>query len=596
MTNYNTIYSAGDIESVRINPQLYIGDVTTPMHLLEEVLDNSLDEAMNGFASKIIISIDTKNDIITISDDGRGIPTGEQNGTPIPILVCSKLHTSAKMKDKSSVYKVSSGLHGIGLVAVAALSAFIKIDIIRDNRKFSYLGKYKNDKEIDWIINKPEPVDTNKTGTIISFKPSSKYFESTKIDVDRLLKRLKLISVFENTEFTIVLIVDNEILFKSSENKDIDTFLKNFFKNSQYISEIKKVHLKNGNNILDIYFYYDYSRIEKQQYSMINNLELERGDHLTWFNDSLKKFLYKKYKKNEQFKNIKPQEDDFLIGLRLFMNCFLEEAKYSSQTKDELKKSHSWFNKNFLKDLEKHLENIFNNDTTLVTNLLNHISRYRLQMNIKSLENKKSGTKKRNNKIELSPNLVEAEGDKDVTLFIVEGESAAGTLIQCRDPKKHAIYKLKGKGLVNVETSKLEKILTNEVAKDLLLSLGLYSIKSGKLNKINDNSRFSKVIILADADVDGKHIVTLLLKFFNMFGQELIEQGKLFIGLTPLYGTYDKSTKKFIPIWDESKVKEYLNKGYKISRHKGLGEFSPDELEIVAIKNPRLISVTFQMC
>jgi len=586
---YNDIDILKGLEPIQQRPELHIGSVDDPTHLWEEVFTNSVDEALSGYAENIIIKIDEKENLITIIDDGRGIPTRKKNGIPIPILVSTVMNSSAKLKKNVSAYKLSGGLHGIGLVAVCALSDNMKI-ISRRNQKFYEYNiniKYNTGK-FDWtekITKYTEDPKNFLTGTSISFKPCKKMFRSIYLNKNYILDRVKFISLLVN--INCVLMWNNEIIFNyndkiKNKNELLLNHIKSKFKDSSNCTDIINITCNNKSDKeekIDIYFYYDLIKNEPLYSSNINLLPCDQGTHISY----LKNLISNTLKKIIKDKTL--QLSDYLIGLRCYANIYLTDPRFSGQSKEKLTIDLKHFENNFLQ-LEELISKKLLSDKNLLNNLKNKFIEYRQKLDIKkSLKSKKS------KKSIISLQLKDCINDNG-WLFIVEGESAGGSLAQCRNKYKHAIYQLKGKAILNVETNSIARILSNVSVKDLLNCINLYNItNSGKLIKTNKASKYSKIISLADADEDGFHIHTLIIKFVKKFMPELIDNRQFFIAKTPLYG-YTKG-KKFIPIWDENEAIKLMKKNIHITRHKGLGEFNPEELEEVLFNQGNWIEVTW---
>lgn len=540
-----------EIDHIKLNPGMYIGHTENPVHLVEEALDNALDEALAGYAKIIAVKIDTKENIFTVLDNGRGIPiTGNT-----PVTISTKLFSGAKFQDKKTVYEISSGLHGVGLVAVNALSDNYTIEVYRDN-KFAIFN-FKNTKLVEKKIVPFK--DERPFATKIYFKPTEKVFETLTPDVDRLRRRLTTAAA-ELDDITLVLMVDDEKeVFKMSKND----FFKAYCLNSEQETVLEIQSSKRPEKFDVMMAYETEGSVAPKTLSSINLLPVDGGGtHVNVFYDMLKDFFSAKAKKfGYSF-----QPRDCLYGLRAYLTLNLKEPKFAGQTKERLTNRKSEFD-NFIKQLKTNLETYANDNPEEIEKLLNRFQTYRRKLDSKGLV--KNGTGKRaSTKFTKLRDCTSRDGE----LFIVEGESAGGSIIQSRDPARHAVLPLKGKSIPNITTKK--NILKNKEVEELIQAMGTGVGPHFDLSKI----RYEKIIFAGDADSDGAHIGCLLTMVLAILTPEVIKSGKYYIAQTPLFAVNEP--KEFIPLWTRDDLDEARNKKRNISRFKGLGELSPHQLKI----------------
>jgi DNA gyrase subunit B len=560
------IKSLSEIEHLRENPSMYIGGVETPEHLIEEALDNSLDEALAGFATEVKIIIDTKDNIFTVIDNGRGIPIDNDTA----ILISTKLFTGSKFKSSKTVYDISAGIHGVGLVCICALSKFFTINIFRDEKeaKYEFVDAKLKKKQIKKSKEKP-------FSTSITFQPDPTIFESLVPDLDRLRKRLKIASTcLTNCKFILIVDGKEEIISMTDESYFNEICLKD--EDSTLFS---KIEVNNKSMMFKVIFCYSLSgAITPRFNSAVNLLPVESGGtHITYFGDILKEVLQPIIKKN----NIKIQPNDCLYGLRSFVYLYLTQPEFSSQTKERLSNKKSEFDI-FTRRLKTELTNLFEGCQDTLLSILKAIEAYRAEQSSKKI--KALGTQHKRASTVITK-LRDCSSDKG-DLFIVEGDSAAGGLIQCRNPRVHAIYPLKGK-IPNIINKK--DVLHNKEISGLVQALGTSVDKQFDLEKL----RYNKIIITVDADEDGKHIGCLLLMVFATLMPDIIKSGKLFLASTPLFAIVEKDI--FLPLWTDEEVKKAYETGKRIMRFKGLGELSPNQLKkcVIDEKTRRLIPIEF---
>lgn len=565
-------YKASDIEvlnaiqHVQLNPGMYISRTTDPCHLIEEPFDNALDEALAGYANIIAINIDTKKHIYSVLDNGRGIPISGDT----PITVSTKLFSGAKFKDRKTAYKIVSGMHGVGLVTVLALSKKYSVEIYRNGRHGLFEFEKAKLKSKKIVKNKETPYSTK-----IQFTPDKKYFEKIIPDLDRIRERLYSASA-ELPNCTFILQIDDE---KEVISLTKDSYFKNYCLNKDSeISSVIDIKAEEKIESFEVKFCHALKgAITPKFISSINILPVsDGGTHVNMFYDVIKDFFSSKAKKLGYI--FQPQ--DSLCGLRTYFSLRLVTPEFSGQTKDKLINRKTYLDK-LIKKVRVSLEEFFEKDKELLEDLLEKFQDYRKKIDASKLKGKSNG-KRASTKFTKLRECTSAHGE----LFIVEGESAGGGLVRCRDPRKHAIFPLKGKipSIVNTKD-----ILKHKEIGELIMSLGT---GVGPHFDI-ENLKYDKIICATDADDDGCHIFVLLTMALAVLTPEIIKQGKYYLAVSPLYAINEK--KSFIPLWDEKDLEKAKKDKKHITRFKGLGELNPNQLfiSVVDINTRNLIQVEY---
>ncbi|MHA1816727.1 MAG: toprim domain-containing protein [Candidatus Heimdallarchaeaceae archaeon] len=554
-----TQYSAKDVrvleevEHIRLNPGMYVGDTTNPVHLIEEALDNALDEALAGHAKIIAVFIDTKKNEFSVLDNGRGIPISDDT----PVTVSSKLFSGAKFQDKKSAYQISSGLHGVGLVAVNALSKEYIVEIFRNNKYAKY--HFKNTKLWKKDINK----STQKTppfSTKIQFIPDKKFFETLTPNLDRIRRRLSTAAAeLSNENIKFILTVDDKTeIFKLSAEDYFRSLL------TTKTHEFSILASKGPEKYEIIFAYEDKGSVTPKLMSSINLLPVDGGGtHVNMLYDIFKDFFHAKAKKY----GYSFQPNDCLVGLRAYLMLSLIEPKFSGQTKDKLTNRKSYFDK-FIPQFKNQLEEIAKYNEDVIKEFLERFQDYRRKLDAKKLIRNGSTSNRASTKFTKLRDCSSRLGE----LFIVEGDSAGGSIIQSRDPRKHAVLPLKGKSIPNVTTKK--NILENKEVGELIKAIGTGVGPHFNLSKL----RYSKIVCATDADHDGAHIACLVTMAMAILLPDVIKAGKYFIASTPLFAINEK--KFFKPLWNEKELEKARKENRNIQRYKGLGEMNPRELKI----------------
>jgi len=557
MTDYNSnhIQVLEDIEHVKLNPAMYIGDTENPHHLLEEAFDNALDEALTGYNKKIIVQIDTKKHEYSVIDFGRGIPIDND----IPITISTKLFTGAKFKDKKTAYKICSGLHGCGLVTLLALSKKYTIEIYRDEKYAIY--EFKNSqlvkKKISAFKTSKKPFSTK-----ISFIPNRKYFETVELDISYIRDRLTISSI-EIPQCEYILEVDNKQEIIKSNKYD---YFKNRVCKDDTVLDFIEISTKVKEEVFSILFTFaTEGTITPRFTSSVNILPVSGGGvHYNIFTDIMANFFITKAKKY----GITLDKQDCLCGLRAYFSLLLLQPEFFGQSKYKLNNKKSYFDK-FVNKIRVVLDNYFSDKENKLLEILEHFNLYRKRLQAKKVRNS-NGYKNVATRFTKLRDCAKLGGE----LFIVEGESAGGALIAARNPEKHAILPLKGK-IPNIVNK--QDILSNKEVKELIESLGTGIAPNFNIN----NLKYDKIICAVDADFDGGHIFVLLTMVLANLVPEIIKQGKYYLAACPLYAITEKNS--FIPLWNEKDLTKAVNQNKKITRFKGLGELNPEQLEKVLL-------------
>jgi DNA gyrase subunit B len=592
--NNNQDYSANNIqvleglEAVRKRPAMYIGDVGLKglHHLVYEVVDNSIDEALAGHCSHIECYINEDNSI-TVSDNGRGIPTGmhEKEGKSALEVVMTVLHAGGKF-DKGS-YKVSGGLHGVGVSCVNALSSHLRVEVHRDGKTFEQeysIGIPKYDvREIG---------QSDTTGTFVTFKPDSTIFEETIYHFDILVARLRELA-FLNKGI-------NLSITDKRRTDDNGAFIKESFYSEGGLKEFVSFLDQTRVSVLDDVIYIDGEKdgvpvevamvyntsYTENVHSYVNNINThEGGTHLSGFRRGLTRTLKKYADESGLLKKVKFEisADDFREGLTAVISVKVMEPQFEGQTKTKLgnKEVTSAVSKSVSDMLTFYLEENPDNAKIIVEKVI-------LAATARNAANKAREMVQRKSVLSGSglPGKLSDCSEKDPSkceIFLVEGDSAGGTAKQGRDRHFQAILPLRGK-ILNVEKAMQHKVFENEEIKNMFKALGVSIGTEDDSRELNlEKLRYHKVVVMTDADIDGSHIATLLLTFFFRFLKPLIEQRYVYIATPPLYLLKKGKDQRYC--WDEdqrdlmiTEMKAGKDVNVSIQRYKGLGEMNASQL------------------
>ena len=588
----NNSYDASDIEvleglePVRKRPGMYIGGTgkNGMHHLFSEIIDNSMDEAVAGYANKINVEI-LENNIISISDNGRGIPVDKHPKFPSKSaleVILTTLHAGGKFNNK--IYQTSGGLHGVGISVVNALSEFLNVEVYRD--KNIYSQDFKKGKPQGELLKLDQK--TNKRGTKVTFKPDESIFDKNiNFNIKRLYEFCKSKAyLFAGTEIKWVcdnkLALDNNI--PNSEVFNFSNGLKDYLNNeiepSSFIGKEcfsgKKEKDDNNNSVeWAVNWTINSDGFLK---SFCNTVPTpEGGTHEMGLKNGLLKALKSHSERIGNKRGSSINSDDLSKSMVCVISLFIPDPKFQGQTKDKLSNTSAQkFIENIIKD---RFENWLSNSPQQAEKLLEWIISF-TEDRLRRKKEKESSRKTAIRKIRLPGKLSDcSQTSKEGTeLFIVEGDSAGGSAKQARDRNFQAILPLRGK-ILNVANSNQSKIKENQQIADLVLALGC-----GLRESYNENDlRYEKIIIMTDADVDGAHIASLLITFFHEEIPQIISNGKLFIAVPPLY-KLSQGGKIFYARDDEhreSVIDKNFNRSNKIeiNRFKGLGEMMPSQLK-----------------
>ena len=564
------------IEHVRKRPSMYIGS-TGPEglhHLVYEVIDNSVDEALVGYCQNIRVTI-SRGNVIDVEDDGRGIPVEKHPGENISALqvVMTKLYAGGKFDNKT--YKISGGLHGVGVSVVNALAEWLEVIVCRNGKV--YKQYYKRGIPESEVTAEGE---CTQTGTKVTFKPDKKIFKDTHFNFDTLSKRLRELA-FLNKGINIEIF---DLRNKEDVKQHTFKFDGGIVSFVQYINQAKNalhkkpIYFEEKKEDLEAEIAIEYNvGYTENIFPFVNNINtVEGGTHLIGFKSGLTRTINDFIKRSKQIKNkISLVGDDVREGLTSVISVKLKNPQFEGQTKAKLGNSEV---KGIIESIVyEHLSNYFDRNPNIAKKIIEKC--------IQSAKAREAARKareltRRKNALETDslPGKLADCSIKDpdkCELYIVEGDSAGGSAKQGRDRTFQAILPLWGK-MLNVEKTRIDKVLTNDKLQPIISSLGTGIGDTFDISKL----RYGKIIIMADADVDGSHIRTLLLTFFFRYMRELIEQGHVYIACSPLY----KITKKkevFYSYSEEEKnriLKKIGGQGVTIQRYKGLGEMNPGQL------------------
>lgn len=562
------------LEAVRKRPAMYIGstDKRGVHHLAWEIIDNGIDEIINGFGDKITITINEDNSL-TVSDNGRGVPTGKHStGLSTPEVIYTKLHAGGKFE--SDGYKISGGLHGVGASVVNALSEYMEVTIYRDGTIHQI--KFENGGKVSSPLKKIGT--TKKTGTTVKFLPDREIFKNSSFSFTTLSERMQE-SAFLSNNLTVEII---DILDEKSNTYHYDNGIISFV---EYINQEKNaihdvISIKGNKNKIDVDIALQYTDTYNENIlSFVNNIKtVDGGTHEVGFKTALTKAFndYAKDKGLLKGKNNSFEGSDSREGLTAIINIKIPEniLQFEGQTKGKLGTpiARSTIENITYDALRYYLEENREISETLLDKM--NKSKTARDAARKARAAARSGKSKKGQS-QLTGKLTPAQSKdpKKNELFIVEGNSAGGTAKKSRDRKFQAILPLRGK-ILNTEKAKIEDIFKNEEINMMINSIGA---GVGNEFDIKDNN-YDKVIIMTDADDDGAHIQCLLLTFFYRFMSPLIEEGHLYIAMPPLYKVdYGKNHEY---CWSDDELKELTKDkiNYKIQRYKGLGEMNPEPL------------------
>ena len=569
----NQIQILEGLEAVRKRPGMYIGSTSARglHHLVYEVVDNSIDEALAGYCTHIEVTIH-KDNSITVTDNGRGIPVDmHESGKPAVEVVLTVLHAGGKFG--GSGYKVSGGLHGVGVSVVNALSTNMEVKVKRDGKIHEITFEKGVTKEPLKVVGQ-----TDETGTLVHFVPDAEIFDETVYDYDTLRHRLRELS-FLNRGITIILTDERPEEVRQETfyfEGGISSFVEHLNRNKEVINpEPVYFNGTKDTTVVEIALQYNTSYSENI-YSFVNNINTgEGGTHLAGFKSALTRAANDFARRQGIIKNNEDNlvGEDIREGLTCVISIKLREPQFEGQTKTKLGNS----------EVRGIVDSIVSEGLSEYFEENPVISKKIIEKSIMASRAREAARKareltRRKNALEVSslPGKLADCSVKDpeqAEIYLVEGDSAGGSAKQGRDRRFQAILPLRGK-ILNVEKARLDKILNNEEIRTMITAFG-----SGIEFDITKR-RYGKIIIMTDADVDGAHIRTLLLTFFYRYMRPLIENGHVYIAQPPLY-QIRKGRSHWYTYSDEElaqKLDEIGRDGITVQRYKGLGEMNPEQL------------------
>ncbi len=576
----NQIQVLEGLEAVRRRPGMYIGSTSSRglHHLVYEIVDNSIDEALAGYCTEILVEIEADNSIV-VTDNGRGIPTGihPKMGIPAVEVVFTQLHAGGKFGGGG--YKVSGGLHGVGASVVNALSEYLEVWI--RNGEHVYYQKYCRGESCGEL---KEIGDTTETGTKVHFMPDSEIFEDLVFDYDILRRRLRE-QAFLNAGLTIILRDKRESA--PPEKKEIklryDGGIREF---AEFLNRNKEplhpgvIYVNSVKDTCEAEVAMQYNDgYSEMIVSFANNINTtEGGTHETGFKAALTKVINDYARKTGMLKENEPnlKGEDTREGLSCVISVKVTEAQFEGQTKTKL--GNSEIRNVVEKMINEKLTEFFDENPSVARTI---VDKAMTASRAREAAKRARENTRRKSALESSslPGKLHDCSDRDNTyteIYIVEGDSAGGSAKQGRDRRFQAILPLWGK-MLNVEKARIDKIYGNDKLTPVITALGAGLGDEFDLEKL----RYGKVVIMADADVDGAHIRTLLLTFFFRYMRPLIEDGHVYIAQPPLYKISKGKTDRYAYSDDELKsILAEMSEGRAptVQRYKGLGEMNPEQL------------------
>ena len=566
------------LEAVRKRPGMYIGTTSVRglHHLVYEIVDNSIDEALAGYCTKITVTIN-KGETITVVDNGRGIPTGihPKQGIPTPVVVYTVLHAGGKFGGGG--YKIAGGLHGVGASVVNALSEWMEVDDTHEGKRFTM--RFERGKQVGAFAEQPL-LDERTSGVSVTFKPDPEIFEETVFDYGILLNRLRE-QAFLNAGVRIVLrderaeeVREDDLCYEGG----IKTFVEYLNANKTVIhSQVIYIKGEKDGSIAEVAMQYNDSYNETIMTFANNMNTIEGGTHETGFKTAITKVLNNYARKKgilkDSDKNL--SGEDVREGLCAVVSVKLEDAQFESQTKAKLGNSsiRTLVDNVVSAKLAEFLEENPDAGKIILDKALT-ASRAR-----EAARKARESTRRKGalDNMPLPGKLVDCQERRvDVTeLYLVEGNSAGGSAKDARDPKFQAILPLRGK-VLNVEKTRIDKVYGNPSLIPIIQCLGCGIGEDFDISKL----RYGKIIIMADADVDGSHIRILLLTFFFRHMRQLIDDGHVYLAQPPLFKVFKGKQVRYA-FSDEERdfyIKELGTKGVEAERYKGLGEMDGDQL------------------
>ena len=578
----NSIQVLEGLEAVRKRPGMYIGSTGERglHHLVYEIVDNAIDETLAGYCDKILVEL-LDDGIIRVTDNGRGIPVGmhPQKGIPTVTVVFTILHAGGKFG--GSGYKVSGGLHGVGASVVNALSSWLEVEV-KDGKNI-----YKQRYEKGEIVTDLEVIgETGETGTVVTFKPDPEIFtDTTTYDYDTLLLRLReqaflnagIRVVLKDCRTTIPEAREDDLHFEGGIKSYVE-YLLNKSKKERVNDDVIYINTTSGDSSAEVAFIWSTGYQKDGIMSFANTIHtVDGGTHESSFKNSLVRAINKYGTKFKFLKDsdAKLKGDDINEGLIAIVSVKLTDAQFESQTKAKLGNTAigTLVNGMMADGLAQYLEDNPQQAKIIMDKCISAASAREAAQKARDLERKKSSVGGRQRMPDKLQDCI-SKNPEETELFIVEGDSAGGSAIKGRDSNTQAILALWGK-MLNVEKARVDKVYGNDKLSPVIISLGTGIADNFDISKL----RYGKIIIMADADVDGAHISTLLMTFFYRFMPEIITEGHLYIAQPPLFKV--SRGKQHYYAFSDQERDYYIEKvGGKASvqRYKGLGEMDAEQL------------------